>query len=112
MHIYICIYIYIYIYIYGNHKTLIPIMVAHVTNTTIYIIVIEVSGMHLLLCAIYQTQKGVWLVCFIFLNKFQYQTYIPNKPIEQNAFLTLYAPVSQNVQTNSNNLSANCQRIV
>ena len=29
-----------------------PIMVAHTTITTIYIIVIEVSCMHLLLCAI------------------------------------------------------------
>ena len=49
-----------------------PTMVAHATITTICIIVIEVSCMHLLLCAIYQNQKGVWLVCF-FLNKFQYQ---------------------------------------
>ena len=47
-------------------------MVAHATITTIYIIVIEVSRMHLLLCAIYQNQKGVWLVCFY--NKFQYHT--------------------------------------
>ena len=31
-----------------------PIMVAHTTITTIYMIVIEVSCMHLLLCAIYQ----------------------------------------------------------
>ena len=31
-----------------------PIMVAHTTITTIYIIIIEVSCMHLLLCAIYQ----------------------------------------------------------
>ena len=31
-----------------------PIMVAHTTITTIYIIVIEVSCMHLLLCTIYQ----------------------------------------------------------
>ena len=38
-------------------------MVAHATITTIYIIVIEVSCMHLLLCAVYQNQKGVWLVC-------------------------------------------------
>ena len=35
-------------------------MVAHAT-ITIYIIVIEVYCMHLL-CAIYQNQKGVWLV--------------------------------------------------
>ena len=48
------IYTYIYIHIYSF-----PIMVAH---ATIYITVIEVSCMHLLLCAIYQTQKGVWLV--------------------------------------------------
>ena len=48
-------------------------MVAHATITTIYIIVIEVSRMHLLLCAIYQNQKGVWLVRFFF-NKFQYHT--------------------------------------
>ena len=41
-----------------------PIMVAHAT-ITIYIIVIEVSCMHLLLCAIYQNQKGVWLVVFL-----------------------------------------------
>ena len=39
-------------------------MVAHATITTIYIIVIEVSRMHLLLCAIYQNQKDAWLVCF------------------------------------------------
>ena len=58
------------IYIYGNHKTLIS---DHGT-ITIYIIVTEVSCMHLL-CAIYQNQKGVWLVCFCFFwNKFQYQT--------------------------------------
>ena len=49
-------------------------MVAHATITTIYIIVIEVSRMHLLLCAIYQNQKGVWLVCLLFFNKFQYHT--------------------------------------
>ena len=72
-------------------------MVADAT-ITIYIIVIEVSSMHLLLCAIYQNQKGLWLICF-FLNKFQYQTYTPNKQIEQNAFLTLDAPISQNGQT-------------
>ena len=41
-----------------------PTMVAHAI-TTIYIIVIEVSCMHLLLCAIYQNQKGVWLVVFL-----------------------------------------------
>ena len=41
-----------------------PIMVAHATITTVYIIVIEVSCMHLL-CAIYQNQKGVWLVVFL-----------------------------------------------
>ena len=46
-------------------------MVAHAI-TTIYVIVIKVSCMHLLLCAIYQNQKGFWLVCFFFLNKFQY----------------------------------------
>ena len=46
-------------------------MVAHATITTIYIIIIEISCMYLLLCAIYQNQKGVWLV---FFNKFQYQT--------------------------------------
>ena len=44
-------------------------MIAH---ATIYIIVIEVSHMHLPLCAIYQNQKGVLLVCFF--NKFQYHT--------------------------------------
>ena len=33
-------------------------MVAHATITTIYIIAIEVSRMHLLLCPIYQNQKG------------------------------------------------------
>ena len=32
-------------------------MVAHAI-TTIYVIVIKVSCMHLLLCAIYQNQKG------------------------------------------------------
>ena len=47
-----------------------PTTVAHTTITTIYMIVIEVSCMHLLR-AIYQNQKGVWLVCF-FVNKFQY----------------------------------------
>ena len=41
------IYNIIYIYIY-------PIMVAHATITTIYIILIEVFCMHLLLCALYQ----------------------------------------------------------
>ena len=52
-----------------------PIMVAHATTiTTIYIIVIEVSCMHLLLYAIYQNQKGVWLVFWGFLNKFHYRT--------------------------------------
>ena len=35
-------------------KHLFPITVAHITISTIYIIVIEVSYMHLLLCAIYQ----------------------------------------------------------
>ena len=35
--------------------------------------VIEVSRIHMLLCAIYQNQKGVWLVRFFF-NKFQYHT--------------------------------------
>ena len=40
-------------------------MFAHATITTIYIIAIEVSCMHLLLCAIYQNQKGVWLVVFL-----------------------------------------------
>ena len=34
-----------------------PIMIAQTTITTIYIIVIEVSCMHLLLCAIYQKLK-------------------------------------------------------
>ena len=38
IYIYIYIYIiYIYIYIYGNQKTLIPIMIADTTITTIYI---------------------------------------------------------------------------
>ena len=42
-----------------------PIMVAQTTITTAYIIVIEVSCMHLLLCAMcYQNQKEVWLVFF------------------------------------------------
>ena len=45
-------------------KHSLPIMVAHATITTIYTTVIEVSCMHLLLCAIYQNQKRVWLVCF------------------------------------------------
>ena len=45
-----------------------PIMVARATITTIYIIVIEVYCMHLLLCAIYQNQKGVCLVCFFLTN--------------------------------------------
>ena len=48
-----------------------PSMVAHTTITTKYITVIEVSFTHLLLCAICQNQRGVWLV---FLNKLQYQT--------------------------------------
>ena len=43
-----------------------PTMVAHAINT-IYIIVIEVSCMHLL-CAIYQNQKGVWLFYFLRTN--------------------------------------------
>ena len=81
-------------------------MVAHATITTIYIIVIDVSCMRLL-CAIYLNQKGVWLVFF-----FNFNIKPPNKQIEQNAFLTLYALISQNGQTRSNNLSANCQRIV
>ena len=34
-------------------------MFAHATITTIYIIAIEVSCMHLLLCANYQNQKGL-----------------------------------------------------
>ena len=46
-------------YIYNIYYIYFPIMVAHATITTIYIIVIEVSCMHLLLCAIYQNQKGV-----------------------------------------------------
>ena len=62
------IYIYIYIYIYYIYVVIIkhsfPAMFAHATITTIYIIAIEVSCIHLLLCAIYQNQKGVWLVCF------------------------------------------------
>ena len=45
-------------------------MVVYSTITAIYIIVIEVSRMHLLLCAIYQNQKGVWLVCLFFLTSF------------------------------------------
>ena len=49
------IYIHTYIYI---HMVIIkdsfPIMAAHTTITTIYTIVIEVSCMHLLFCAIYQ----------------------------------------------------------
>ena len=49
-------------------KHSLPIMVAHATITTIYTIVIEVSCMHLLLCAIYQNQKRVWLVCFFLTN--------------------------------------------
>ena len=63
-------------------------MVAHAI-TTIYKTVIEFSSMHLLLCAIYQNRKGVWLVCFFF-NKFRYQTIsiFPNKQIEQNANFT------------------------
>ena len=42
-----------------------PIMVAHATITTIYIIVTEVYCMHLLLCVTYENQKGVWLVRFL-----------------------------------------------
>ena len=42
-----------------------PTIVAH-ASTTIYTIVIEVFCMQLLLCAIYQNQKGVWLVCNFF----------------------------------------------
>ena len=41
-------------------------MIAHATIITIYKILIEVSRIHLLLCAIYQNQKGVWLVCLFF----------------------------------------------
>ena len=44
-------------------------MVAYATITTIYIIVIKISWMHLL-CAIYQNQKGVWLAFFYFLATF------------------------------------------
>ena len=61
MYIYIYVYTYIYMVII---KHSFPIMVAHATITTVYIIVIEVSCMHLL-CAIYQNQKGVWLVVFL-----------------------------------------------
>ena len=43
-------------------------MVAHAI-TTIYIIVIKVSCMHLLLCAIYQNRKGFWLVFFFFFEQ-------------------------------------------
>ena len=32
--------------------------------------------------------------------------------MKENAFLTLYAPISQNGLTRPNNPSANCQRIV
>ena len=46
-----------------------PTMAAHAI-TTIYIIVIEVSCMHLLLCPIHQNQKGVWLVFCFFLTNF------------------------------------------
>ena len=49
-----------------------PFMVVHGTITIIYIIVIEVSSMHLL-CAIYQNQKK-GMACLFFFNKFQYQT--------------------------------------
>ena len=42
-------------------------MVTHAI-TTIYIIVIEVSCMHLLICAVYQNQKGVWLDFFLLAN--------------------------------------------
>ena len=45
-------------------------MVPHATITIIYIIVIEVSRMQLLLCAIYQNQKGVWLVFLFYLTSF------------------------------------------
>ena len=52
-------YVYIYIYIYTSTYMVIikhqfATIVAHTTITTIYIIVIEASCMHLLLCAIYQ----------------------------------------------------------
>ena len=64
---YLYIYIYIYIlYIYILYYMYVVIikhsfraMFAHATITTIYIIAIEVSCMHLLLCAIYQNQKGL-----------------------------------------------------
>ena len=49
--IYVCVYIHIYMVII-KHKF--AIMVAHTTITTIYIILIQASCMHLLLCAIYQ----------------------------------------------------------
>ena len=56
---------YIYIIYMVITKHLFPTMVAHAI-TIIYIIATEVSCMHLLLCAILQNQKGVWLVCFFF----------------------------------------------
>ena len=60
------IYIIIYSIICNMYIMIFPIMVAHATITTIYIVVIEVSCMHLLLWAIYQNQKGIWLVLFFF----------------------------------------------
>ena len=61
-HTYIHTYIYIYIYIYIKHSF--PIMVAHAITTAYIIVIVIVSCMQLLLCAIYQNQKGVWLVYF------------------------------------------------
>ena len=51
------------------------------------------------MCCLPKSKRG--MARFFFIRKFQYQTWIPNKQKEQNAFLTLYAPISQNGQTHS-----------
>ena len=38
-----------------------------------------------------------------FFEQFSISDVLPYKHIKQNAFLTLYAPISQNGQTHSNN---------
>ena len=53
--------IYIYIYIYGNQKTLIPIMIADTTITTIYIYNCNWSFLHVfvVMCYLPKLKRGM-----------------------------------------------------
>ena len=87
-------------------------MVAHATFTTIYIIVIEVSRMHFLLCAIYQNQKGVWLVCLFFLTSFNITAkFLINRCI-LNSSCTNFTKRSNTLKEFVSKLPTNCLAIL